>query len=77
MQENKESTTTQIWFVILFTCLFLSTTFSWGAYEHLKKLDAKIKARDSIILRMEQHQEHQDSIMYDHLDKWINKIYKQ
>lgn len=77
MQEKNESITTQICFVTLFVCLFLSAGFSWGTFEHLRNLDAKIKVRDSIILRMEQHQEHQDSIMFEHLDKWLNKIYKQ
>lgn len=78
MQEKQgESITTQICFVTLFVCLFLSAGFSWGTFEHLRNLDAKINVRDSIILRMEQHQEHQDSIMFEHLDKWLNKIYKQ
>ena len=78
MTNKKETTdiTTQICFVLLFSLLFLTAGFSYGTHQRVEALDEKIQIRDSIILRMEQHQEHQDSIMYDHLDKWLNKIYK-
>lgn len=62
---------------IAFTCLFLSVAFSWGAFEHAKNIDEKLQMRDSIILKMQHYQEHRDSIMFEHLDKWINQIYKR
>jgi hypothetical protein len=62
---------------IAFTCLFLSVVYSWGAFEHAKNIDAKLRMRDSIILKMQHYQEHRDSITYDYLDKWINKLHER
>jgi hypothetical protein len=80
MQEKEKETTsitTQICFVILFGCLFLAAGFSFETNRTVQTLNEKMKVRDSLILRMEQHQERQDSIMFYYLDKWIDKMYKK
>ena len=79
MAQDKEpaSITETICFILLFGLLFLAAGLSYGTHERIETLDQKIQIRDSIILRMEKHQERQDSIMFDYLDKWIIKIYKQ
>jgi hypothetical protein len=75
MTNKKETTdiTTQICFVLLFILLFLAAGFSYGAHQRVEALDEKIQIRDSIILRMEKHMEHQDSVMFYYLDKWIER----
>lgn len=75
MTNEKETTdiTTQICFVLLFTLLFLAAGFSYGTHQRVEALDEKIQIRDSIILRMEKHMEHQDSVMFYYLDKWIER----
>ena len=79
MAQDKEpaSITETICFILLFGLLFFAAGLSYGTHERIETLDQKIQIRDSIILRMEKHQERQDSIMFDYLDKWITKIYKQ
>lgn len=67
----------QICFVLLFSMLFLAAGFSFGTHQRVEALDEKIQIRDSIILRMEKHQERQDSIMFDYMDKWIEKMYRK
>jgi uncharacterized protein HemX len=79
MAQDKEpaSITEQICFVLLFSLLFLAAGFSYGTQQRVEALDEKIQIRDSIILRMEKHQERQDSIMFDYMDKWIEKMYRK
>ena len=79
MAKDKEpaSITETICFILLFGLLFLAAGFSFGTHQRVEALDEKIQIRDSIILRMEKHQERQDSIMFDYLDKWIDKIYRK
>jgi hypothetical protein len=62
---------------LLFGLLFLAAGFSFETRQRVEALDEKIQIRDSIILRMEQHQERQDSIMFDYLDKWFDKMYRK
>lgn len=79
MAQDKEpaSITETICFVLLFGLLFLAAGFSLGTHQRVEALDEKIQIRDSIILRMEKHQERQDSIMFDYLDKWFDKMYRK
>ena len=79
MAQDKEpaSITETICFVLLFGLLFLAAGLSYGTHERIETLDQKIQIRDSIILRMEKHQERQDSIMFDYLDKWFDKMYRK
>ena len=79
MAQDKEpaSITETICFVLLFGLLFLAAGFSFGTHQRVEALDQKIQIRDSIILRMEKHQERQDSIMFDYLDKWFDKMYRK
>ena len=79
MVQDKEpaSITETICFVLLFGLLFLAAGFSFGTHQRVEALDEKIQIRDSIILRMEKHQERQDSIMFDYLDKWFDKMYRK
>lgn len=79
MAQDKEpaSITETICFVLLFGLLFLAAGFSFGTHQRVEALDEKIQIRDSIILRMEKHQERQDSIMFDYLDKWFDKMYSK
>ena len=79
MAQDKEpaSITETICFVLLFGLLFLAAGFSFGTHQRVEALDEKIQIRDSIILRMEKHQERQDSIMFDYLDKWFDKMYQK
>jgi hypothetical protein len=79
MAQDKEpaSITETICFILLFGLLFLAAGLSYGTHERIETLDQKIQIRDSIILRMEKHQERQDSIMFDYLDKWFDKMYRK
>ena len=79
MAQDKEpaSITETICFVLLFGLLFLAAGFSFGTHQRVEALDEKIQIRDSIILRMEKHQERQDSIIFDYLDKWFDKMYRK
>lgn len=79
MAQDKEpaSITKTICFILLFGLLFLAAGLSYGTHERIETLDQKIQIRDSIILRMEKHQERQDSIMFDYLDKWFDKMYRK
>ena len=79
MAQDKEpaSITETICFVLLFGLLFLAAGFSFGTHQRVEALDQKIQIRDSIILRMEKHQERQDSIMFDYPDKWFDKMYRK
>jgi len=79
MAQDKEpaSITETICFILLFGLLFLAAGFSFGTHQRVEALDQKIQIRDSIILRMEKHQERQDSIMFDYLDKWFDKMYRK
>ena len=79
MPQEKEpaSITETICFILLFGLLFLAAGFSFGTHQRVEALDEKIQIRDSIILRMEKHQERQDSIMFDYLDKWFDKMYRK
>jgi hypothetical protein len=79
MAQDKEpaSITETICFILLFGLLFLAAGFSFGTHQRVEALDEKIQIRDSIILRMEKHQERQDSIMFDYLDKWFDKMYRK
>ena len=72
-EKEPESITTQICFVLLFSLLFLAAGFSYGTHQRVEALDEKIQIRDSIILRMEKYKEHQDSVMFYYLDKWIER----
>ena len=78
MAQDKEpaSITETICFILLFGLLFLAAGLSYGTHERIETLDQKIQIRDSIILRMEKHQERQDSIMFEYVDKWIDRIVK-
>ena len=78
MAQDKEpaSITETTCFIFLFFLLFLAAGLSYGTHERIETLDQKIQIRDSIILQMEKHQERQDSIMFDYLDKWIDRIVK-
>ena len=78
MAQDKEleSIMGTVFFILLFALLFLAAGLSYGTYERIETLDQKIQIRDSIILQMEKHQERQDSIMFDYLDKWIDRIVK-
>jgi hypothetical protein len=79
MAQDKEpaSITETICFILLFGLLFLAAGFSFGTHQRVEALDEKIQIRDSIILRMEKHQERQDSIMFDYLDKLFDKMYRK
>ena len=79
MAKDKEpaSITETICFILLFGLLFLAAGLSYGTHERIETLDQKIQIRDSIILRMEKYQERQDSIMFDYLDKWFDKMYRK
>ena len=79
MAQDKEpaSITETICFILLFGLLFLAAGLSYGTHNRIEILDQKIQIRDSIILRMEKHQEWQDSIMFDYLDKWFDKMYRK
>ena len=78
MAQDKEleSIMGTIFFILLFALLFLAAGLSYGTHERIETLDQKIQIRDSIILRMEKHQERQDSIMFEYVDKWIDRIVK-
>ena len=73
-QEKKETSdiTTQICFVILFSCLFLSVAFSWEAKNKIETLNEKIQIRDTIYMRLLHHNDRMDSIAYNHLYELIN-----
>ena len=79
MAQDKEpaSIIETICFMLLSGLLFLAAGFSFGTHQRVEALDEKIQIRDSIILRMEKHQERQDSIMFDYLDKWFDKMYRK
>lgn len=72
-QEKKETSdiTTQICFVILFSCLFLSVAFSWEANHEIKTLNEKIQIRDTIYMKLLHHNDRMDSITYHHLYELI------
>lgn len=74
-QEKKETSdiTTQICFVILFSCLFLSVAFSWEAKNKIEILNEKVQIRDTIYMKLLHHNDRMDSIAYHHLDNLINK----
>ena len=73
-QEKKETSdiTTQICFVILFSCLFLSVAFSWEAKNKIETLNEKIQIRDTIYMKLLHHNDRMDSIAYHHLNELIN-----
>ena len=74
--KEPESIMGTIFFILLFSLLFLAAGLSYGTHERIETLDQKIQIRDSIIVRMEKHQERQDSIMFEYVDKWIDRIVK-
>ena len=73
MEKNIEKTAL---YLVLATLLFLAIVTSTAAGWRVEELNKKIQTRDSIIIRMEQHQEQQDSIMFEYVDKWIDRIVK-
>lgn len=74
MKEDKFSATAFV--SMLITLLAIAVLFAIdNTKSRLIRLEEKIQVRDSIILRMQDAQERQDSVMFDYLDKWINRLY--
>ena len=73
MKENIEKTAL---YLVLATLLFLAIVSSTAAGWRVEELNNKIQTRDSIIIRMEQYEEKQDSLMFEYVDKWIDRIVK-
>ena len=74
MKEDKFSATAFV--SMLITLLAIAVLFAIdNTKSRLIRLEEKIQVRDSIILRMQDAQERQDSVMFDYLDKWIYRLY--
>jgi hypothetical protein len=74
MKEDKFSATAFV--SMLITLLAIAVLFAINNNKsRLIRLEEKIQVRDSVILRMQDAQERQDSVMFDYLDKWIYRLY--
>ena len=74
MKEDKFSATAFV--SMLITLLAIAVLFAIDNNKsRLIRLEEKIQVRDSVILRMQDAQERQDSVMFDYLDKWIYRLY--
>lgn len=78
MKEDKFSATAFVSMLITLLAVVVCTVVVCFAIDNNKsrliRLEEKIQVRDSIILRMQDAQERQDSVMFDYLDKWIYRL---